>query len=325
MASKSGERDFLKDMPVAYVVFRAVGDDIVYAYANEAGARLEGMARDELVGRSLFEVFPHVDPALRAAFLETAAEGAEQCFTTWISEDRYLSIRAYCPEKGFCACVLDDVTDQVRQEAARKEERRKLEHRATRDPLTGLCNVRHGRELVAEALASPRWQGSRSALFMLDLDDFKQVNDEFGHDRGDAVLKGFARVLEHAFRRSDIVYRAGGDEFSAFVPDIPCACVAERICAGIVKDVEGMADASLGVTVSIGVAVGRPTHSFEAFYRAADQALYGIKRTGKSSYRIADMDDVRAKDVQGPSAQDGDGSEGEGEDGDPGATTLPAA
>ena len=317
----SEERDFLKDMSVAYIVFRMLPDDIVYVYANEAGARLEGHAREDLIGRSLFDVFPEVDATMRTAFEATARDGLERSFTARIPGERYLSVRTYRPEDGFCACVLDDVTEWVQLEAAREEERRRLEHRATRDPLTGLWNVREGRASAERALASPRWKGARAALFMFDLDDFKQVNDEFGHDRGDAVLKGFARVLERSFRCSDIVYRAGGDEFSAFVPDIPCACVAERICADVVASVEEMAAASIGVTVSIGVAVGRPTHSFEAFYRAADQALYGIKRTGKSSYRIADMDDVRARDVQGPAAPCDD-EEGDRE---PEARTLPAA
>ncbi len=104
------------------------------------------------------------------------------------------------------------------------------------------------------------------------------------------VLQGFARVLERSFRCSDIVFRAGGDEFSAFVPDIPCACVAERICADVVASVEVLRRGCADVSVSIGVAVGRPTHSYESFYRAADQALYGIKRTGKSAYRVADME-----------------------------------
>lgn len=318
----SEERDFLKDMPVAYIVFRMLPDDIVYVYANEAGARLEGHVREDLIGRSLFDVFPEVDETMRTAFEATARDGLERSFTMRIPGGRYLSVRTYRPEAGFCACVLDDVTEWVQLEAAREEERRRLAHQATRDPLTGLCNVREGRALAKRALASPRWLGARGALFMFDLDDFKQVNDEFGHDRGDAVLKGFAHVLERSFRCSDIVYRAGGDEFSAFVPDIPCACVAERICADVVASVEATVASSAGVTVSIGVAVGRPTHAFEAFYRAADQALYGIKRTGKSSYRIADMDDVGARDVQGPAAPCEAETDGDGE---AAARTLPAA
>ncbi len=308
MLSKSEEWDFLRDMPVAFVVFRVLPSDIVYAYVNEAGARIEGFFREELAGKSMFEVFPEVDAATAAAVRMTAEQGVKQYFTRCIPGSRYLSIQTYQPRPGFCACVLHDVTDTARQDNLRKEEHQRLELQATRDPLTGLYNVREGRVLVERQLAEPRWKGTRGALFMFDLDDFKLVNDRFGHDRGDAVLKGFARVLERSFRCSDIVFRAGGDEFSAFVPDIPCACVAERICADVVASVEILKEKCADVSVSIGVAVGRPTHSYESFYRAADQALYGIKRTGKSAYRIADMDDVRAEDVQGPTS-----------------TTLPAA
>lgn len=324
MLSQIVERDFLKDMPVAFIVFHVLFDedgqpaDIVYAYVNDAAARIEGFSREELAGKSLSSVFPQSDQAMSDALGATAREGAKQYFTRRLHDGRYLSIQTYQPQPGYCACVLHDVTELARQECASKAERMRLEHQATRDPLTGLCNVREGRELVQRALASPRWNGTRGALFMFDLDDFKLVNDEFGHDKGDSVLKGFARVLERSFRCSDIVYRAGGDEFAAFAVDIPCACVTERICADVVSGVEEMVEACAGVSVSIGVAVGRPTHAFEAFYRAADQALYGIKRTGKSSYRICDMDDVGAEDVRGPEAPCESEAAGE-------ARTLPAA
>lgn len=302
------ERDFLKEMPVAYAVLRTVVDesgrtcDIVYAYVNEAGARAGGLTCDDLRGKSIRSVFPCADRMMFAALVETANEGVRQYFTHRASGDRYFTIQTYRPEAGFCACVMHDVTELARQESVRKEERQQLEHRATRDPLTGLYNVREGRQLAECLLAAPRLSDAHSALFMFDLDDFKLVNDEHGHDRGDAVLRGFADVLERSFRCSDIVFRVGGDEFSAFVPDIPCACVAERICADVVAGVEAFAETCVDVSVSIGVAVGRPVHSYDAFYRAADQALYGIKRTGKSSYRIADMDDTRVKGMQDPSA-----------------------
>lgn len=328
MLNQNGELDVLRDMPVAFSVFRVLLDedgrpcDAVCAYVNDAAARIEGFACGQGRGTTLSQMYSDVDPGMLAVMGETAHHGVKQHFTRRIADARYLSIQTYQPLPGYCALVMHDVSDLAHQENARKAEREQLAHQAARDPLTGLYNVREGRALAKRALASPRWVGARGALFMFDLDDFKQVNDEFGHDRGDAVLKGFARVLERSFRCSDIVYRAGGDEFSAFAPDIPCACVAERICADVVASVEEMAAASIGVTVSIGVAVGRPTHAFEAFYRAADQALYGIKRTGKSSYRITDMDDVRARDVQGPAASCDDEEEG---DTGSAARTLPAA
>lgn len=298
MLNQDDELDFLRDMPVAFAAFRMLLDgnrrplDAVCVYVNDAGARIDGRACDELMGESLFTTFPDADQAMLAVMAETASEGAEQYLTRRLSDGRFLSVQMYRPRAGYCALVMYDVTELAHQENVRKADRLRLEHQATRDPLTGLRNVRGGHELVEQALASPRWKDARCALFMFDLDDFKQVNDEFGHDRGDAVLEDFARVLERSFRCSDIVYRAGGDEFSAFVPDIPCACVAERICTDVVANVETSVAARVGTTVSIGVAVGRSTHSFEAFYRAADQALYSIKRTGKSSYRIADMDEA---------------------------------
>ena len=310
MLSKSEEWDFLRDMPVAFVVFRVLPSDIVYAYVNEAGARIEGFFREELAGKSMFEVFPEVDAATAEAVRMTAEQGVKQYFTRCIPGSRYLSIQTYQPRPGFCACVLHDVTDTARQDNLRKEEHQRLELQATRDPLTGLYNVREGRVLVERQLAEPRWKGTRGALFMFDLDDFKLVNDRFGHDRGDAVLKGFARVLERSFRCSDIVFRAGGDEFSSFVPDIPCACVAERICADVVASRETPQGEVRGREREHRRGPwGVPTHVLRIVLPARpSQALYGSQAHGQERYRIADMDDVRAEDVQGPTP-----------------TTLPAA
>lgn len=307
--------DFLRDMPVALTVFRVLVDaegnpsDLVYTYANEAAELIEGYPCETLVGSSLFSLFPDTDRVLLDVLGATACEGTKQCFTLCESGDRrFVTVQTYQPEPGYCACVLHDVTDRALQETASREERRRLEHEASRDPLTGLHHVRAGRALVEEELAFPRWSDGRAALFMIDIDDFKQVNDEFGHDCGDAVLQRFARLLERSFRSTDIVFRAGGDEFAAFVSDIPCTCVVERICADLVKGVESLAAESVGVSVSIGVSVGRPQLAYEAFYRAADQALYSIKRTGKSSYLVADLDCAFVDELKNPAS-----------------TTLPAA
>ena len=297
MPNPSEETDYLRAMPVPFAVVKTVPDeegrtvDAVFAYVNDAAIALAGCAREVLVGSSVFDACPDVARCMLGVLDDTARTGATQYFTCRsVSGDRYFSVRSYRPREGFCACVLQDVTEQALLDRRLREERRLLERQALRDPLTGLYHVRQGRRLVEGALAEPRWEGACSALFMFDVDDFKKVNDEHGHHRGDDVLRGFAQLLERSFRRTDIVFRAGGDEFSAFVADIPCACVAERLCADVIAGVERLSAEGVPVSVSIGVAVGRPGWSYEAYYRAADQALYRIKRAGKSAYCVAVME-----------------------------------
>ena len=241
----SEETDYLRAMPVPFAVVKTIPDeegrtvDLVFAYVNDAAIALAGCAREVLVGSSVFDACPDVARCMLGVLDDTARTGAAQYFTCRsVSGDRYFSVRSYRPREGFCACVLQDVTEQALLDRRLREERRLLERQAMRDPLTGLYHVRQGRRLVEGALAEPRWEGACSALFMFDVDDFKKVNDEHGHHRGDDVLRGFAQLREQSFRRTDTVFRAGGDEFSAFVADIPCACVAERFCADVIAGVE---------------------------------------------------------------------------------------
>ena len=125
------------------------------------------------MGSSVFDACPDVARCMLGVLDDTARTGAAQYFTCRsVSGDRYFSVRSYRPREGFCACVLQDVTEQALLDRRLREERRLLERQAMRDPLTGLYHVRQGRRLVEGALAEPRWEGACSALFMFDVDDF---------------------------------------------------------------------------------------------------------------------------------------------------------
>ncbi len=160
-----------------------------------------------------------------------------------------------------------------------------LERLASRDPLTGLLN-RHALDaaISREMARSTRHLYPLSVLVM-DLDRFKRINDTYGHDAGDAVLKTFARVATEALRRDDVLGRQGGEEFLALLPgsDGPSALVvAERIRAAVAAATILDDGRALGVTVSIGVATTRDSGSCEGAMRAADAALYEAKRSGRN-------------------------------------------
>jgi two-component system, cell cycle response regulator len=163
---------------------------------------------------------------------------------------------------------------------------RRLEQDALTDVLTGLPNRRYLIDRLAHDWAAARRGGTPLACMMVDIDRFKSVNDTWGHDVGDAVLRSVAGVLQREVRGTDVVCRFGGEEFvviSAADYDSALRC-AQRLRSAIeqhvVFEVNSVQDL---VTVSIGVAVrSEQTRSPEALLKAADEALFCAKRSGRN-------------------------------------------
>ncbi|MFF5174143.1 diguanylate cyclase [Micromonospora sp. NPDC000089] len=151
----------------------------------------------------------------------------------------------------------------------------RLREQASSDPLTGLRHTGpFGRRLAA---ATP----GRTALLAIDVDDFKTVNDTYGHQAGDRLLVGLARALEGALRHGDELYRTGGDEFVAVIevsrPE-EAVRIAERLSAAARRT---------GRTISVGVALPLPGEPAERTLHRADQALYQVKRRGRNAVHLA--------------------------------------
>ena len=156
---------------------------------------------------------------------------------------------------------------------------------AVMDPLSGLFNRRYFHERLEEELDRARRQDTSVTLLMIDIDNFKGINDRFGHLAGDVVIRGVGDILKRSVRRFDLCTRFGGEEFAIVMPGSGpenSAPVAERIC----QRIEGFrpADpdlAELRVTASIGMAVAQGISGRELIGRA-DQALYSAKQAGKN-------------------------------------------
>ena len=160
---------------------------------------------------------------------------------------------------------------------------RALEQLAFRDPLTGLPN-RHYFELKVEhALDEQRRFGRRYGLLMFDIDRFRQVNDDHGHEVGDALLKALAETLELTLRTGDLVGRWGGEEFLVLTPDVDevgLRLVAER-CRGLIAHSSVPTTSSrTAVTVSVGATVLSSSDSAQSAIRRADALVYQSTRTG---------------------------------------------
>lgn len=160
-----------------------------------------------------------------------------------------------------------------------------LDHVASHDPLTGLLN----RHAVVQAAAREMARSARHAyplsVLLLDIDHFKRVNDTYGHNAGDAVLRAFATAVLTALRRDDVLGRYGGEEFLALLPNSDrqaALAVAERTRAAISAMAVSYGGRTIAITTSIGVAeIAGHDASWDDAMRAVDTALYEAKRAGR--------------------------------------------
>lgn len=173
-----------------------------------------------------------------------------------------------------------DITDTKRLESV-------LHDRATHDFLTGLANRQHFQAQFEIELSRSRRYGRGGALLLLDLDHFKLVNDRFGHDAGDHVLKELARLVQDRLRTADTFARWGGEEFCILLPETGRAEareVAERIRREVEMHAFDQEAASpIRISLSIGLTgLGADDDRIETVMRRADQALYEAKRLGRN-------------------------------------------
>jgi diguanylate cyclase (GGDEF)-like protein len=185
---------------------------------------------------------------------------------------------------------------------SRNERMEELERQATQDALTGLGNRRRFEEDLAAAMARSRRDGSTGALLMLDLDDFKRVNDSQGHPAGDRLIKEVAEVLRRRSRKSDALARLGGDEFAVILPR--CSREEARLVAeAIAAEVRGSRSAEDpgSMTVSVGIAMfgEDPRTSVASVVSEADTAMYAAKDAGRDGVRVFDPVSVK-EDVPDP-------------------------
>jgi diguanylate cyclase (GGDEF)-like protein len=254
--------------------------------ATAAIAALDLLTRDSSVSAQIFFLFP----ALYAAF-QLRRTGAALVGTYTIAGDllvvfTLLPARIAVVQCGYLAAAIAATMALLvhagdRQDALVAE----LRHLAAIDSLTGLVNRRVLDEAAASALCGAASELG-TGLILLDVDQFKDVNDRFGHPAGDQVLVQLAERLKHGTRGSDTISRMGGDEIAILLPGCGLRTVIER-AESIVRDVRTdpftlSTGERLVVSVSIGVA-HLPTHGVDlrSLYHAADASLYAAKRGGR--------------------------------------------
>lgn len=171
-----------------------------------------------------------------------------------------------------------------------EEKTQALHKLAFYDPLTKLCNRRLFNDLLARMAAANERTDSKLALLYLDLDDFKRINDSFGHENGDQLLKVIGQRLTSTVRKSDIVARIGGDEFCVLLPSIngrdAAAQIAEKILDVVEKPIK-LGSHSVRITPSIGITLA-PDDGSDAtqLLKNADIAMYSAKENSRDNYQF---------------------------------------
>lgn len=271
--------------------------DLVLSWLGEGEHPQQGGGYDEAV-RQVVETQVH--PNDRASFIN--AVRSDKMIAEFLSGKREISVEFRCkpsPKSGYIwmratnNLVRDTANGDVKALTYIKDidqEKRMqidLKYKAERDSLTGLYNKGTTARLISEHLQDCR----NGALLIVDVDDFKNINDSLGHTFGDAVLCEMGEKLRGIFRDDDIVGRIGGDEYIAFMKSVcnmqAVESKAMQICESFRNTYQGLEHAEYSTSGSIGIAVF-PEHgaTFEGLYKNADVALYAAKNQGKNTYKL---------------------------------------
>ena len=271
--------------------------DAVVRYVSPSITREYGHAPEALVGRRAAAMIHPDDAAAGLAAFQArvqapgsvgrAAYRIRHADGSWRSVEVVAANLLHDPAVGGIVYNTRDVTERAALEA-------ELAARAFRDPLTGLANRARFQDRAAHALDRRAHSADGVAVLLLDLDDFKTVNDSLGHPAGDALLRRVAERLLAATRGCDTVARLGGDEFAVLLEGVrgeaDAVVVAERVLDAmaqpfVIGDAEGGV-AEVVVGTSVGIARSGAGGGVDALLRDADAAMYRAKQRGKRCYEL---------------------------------------
>jgi diguanylate cyclase (GGDEF)-like protein/PAS domain S-box-containing protein len=274
-------------------VTMVVGADTVVSYVTPPVQRVLGWEPAELLGVELAElIHPEESAYARAFYADIDGDGESTATVEWRVRHRDGSWRQF---EVVNASLLDDdavrgIVATLRDVTERRELERELEHQAFHDRLTGLANRALFRDRLEHALARRNRNPHPVAVLLLDLDDFKVVNDSLGHAAGDRLLVMVAERLRGHLRASDTTARLGGDEFAVLLDDPASAdeatLVAERLVEVLTAPYQ-LDGRELFVRASIGVALAAVTgQPADELLRDADMAMYAAKAQSRGGYQV---------------------------------------
>jgi diguanylate cyclase (GGDEF)-like protein len=280
--------------------------ELTIEYWNGWLAAKTGIAEADALGKTLADLFPgfnhprfewaakqvleHKSPqmlsqALNRYLIPIRIASSERHGLTWMQQN-VLMHPLSAISNARIVVTITDVTEGVVRSSALASLTQQLKEQTTRDPLTGAFNRRFMWEWLGGQLPLLRRSKKPMGCLMIDIDFFKRINDELGHDVGDHVIKDFSALVTTHLRASDILVRYGGEEFVALLPecDLPEAIiVGRRVCTAAALASIGALDPGR-VTCSIGVAcwAEERTATGAELLREADKQLYRAKNGGRN-------------------------------------------
>ena len=245
------------------------------------------------------EALEHMHPDDKDAYL-AAYEAAAKTEKKGTIEFRIHDSRCKTPEEYFWYRTVyrsvagpgNHITHVIGKSydiTADKERQLEMSHEMRLDPLTRVYNKVESQRLVDEYLALE--SDGTHVLYLVDVDNFKRINDTFGHAVGDTIIIDMSRKIRESFRNSDIVGRIGGDEFIVFMKNTTedfARIKAEQLCKNAKKVVYG-GNEKLQVTISVGIAIyGKDGSDYATLFEKADTAMYKVKKVAKNGYAFLD-------------------------------------
>lgn len=262
---------------------------------------------DDVAGKSIFSVFPELPERWLTRKLASVLQLNTQNFCSWEQRHHLFELphtRPITTDSEFMAqnctflplktddeaqhiCILvEDVTDVCHYQGQLQKTLEQMAIMSRIDGLTQIYNRKHWQESLEQEFAKARRHDKKLSLIMFDLDHFKQLNDNYGHQGGDKVLIDVSQLVSQLLRLEDIFGRYGGEEFAIILPetDIYGAIeLSERICKTLAKTPLSYQDHVINISVSLGVAQLQDTGmNYEKLISNADEALYLAKEKGRN-------------------------------------------
>jgi len=292
LATRSAEARFNALIRNTADVIAIVSVDGAINYLTPTAERIFGLPAQDLIGQPLVDFVTIDDRARLGDFLirDLAQSAASASVEVRVprGDDKHRVVEIHGtnmdsePAIGGRLLNLRDMTD-------RKGMEEQLKRLAFHDPLTLLANRSLFRDRVEHAVAVSKRNGRGVAVMFVDLDNFKKINDSFGHAQGDRVLHKSAQRLVKATRNGDTVARLGGDEFAVLLENLTCKEQVIEIASRIVASLQESLDlpgTDMRAAASVGVAFATPEDGVEELMRNADVAMYSAKSQGKGRYTV---------------------------------------
>jgi diguanylate cyclase (GGDEF)-like protein/PAS domain S-box-containing protein len=263
---------------------------------NAAAERMFGWSAAEVIGRHISLMIPpdQEAQAAQARALVSSGQTIPPYDAVRLTKDgRRIDVSMSQSPIKDSSGRMTDVSLVYRDISARKKAEAEILHLAHHDNLTGLPNRVLFYDRLGQALSLARREGYEIGLLYVDFDDFKAVNDRFGHDAGDELLRNAATRMRHQLRESDTLARIGGDEFTVILPHIASRQDAAAVATKIIEALSapfhlGAAEREASIGTSIGIAIyPANAEDVDALVKAADAAMYAAKQT-RNNFRFYD-------------------------------------